>query len=401
MAITTVSVPSTLSNLVNEPFAFEFSMTPVDTVTERRRFGYQLLDSDDNPVSAKELITPKDGETFCIDFNQDICGLVSTGVPTCEGSSNNHPEMEGVFKLQVFEHVFNKDTCQISIENENVLGDYTVINAANQYWGAQLLGSGGWGWLNPMAGNLEMCRSRCQLIYLWSNNSINIGMTARSVSGINYTIVRSHAGVNPRVKSFVINPAEFAALMTPGEAATEAENLKRIQYISVEVDGTKLVHFKLKTCCNVQRIAWQHSGGGYSFMQFDGDMELSATTKGTEVYRYQPKGTSFSPTLEDARTLGGKSIGQRESYEQVSLVTYFDAREERDYRYLQDFLSSGSYFYEYKAFTGSFLPGPPTYQLVKFIPNTGTVKYHKTEEILELRITGKVARPHQMPNYEI
>jgi hypothetical protein len=398
MAITQINSPSVLSNLVANPLLFEFSMSPVETATEFRRFGYQLCDDNDKPITAQELITATDGEPFTIDFQQDVCGIVYTDVPDCNSAINSQPEMEKAVRLKVFEHVFNKDTCQITIENEATIGDFTVLNAANQYWGNQILGAGGYLWLNPMPAEVELCRSRCQLIYLWSTANTPIDITATSFAGNDYQINRANAsGVN----AFLIDPAELAALMNGIEGATTAENLKLINYISVVVDGILFTRFKLDTCCCINRIAWQHSGGGYSFMQFDCDRELTVASKGSEVYRWQDKNFAYEPSLKRTRTEGGLSISARESFKKVKLSKVIEADSDRDLRYWADFLSSGSYYFEYPVFPGSYAPGPPNYQLIKFIPDYGNIKYHEEEKFFTLNFSGKIAQPHQMPNYEI
>ena len=306
--------------------------------------------------------------------------------------------MERNISLKVFEHVFNKDTCEWTIENEQTFGPYTVLNAVNQYWGPQLLGSGGWQWLNPMAKYVDLCRTRCNLIYIWSPNPVTITMTAFStVTGTGYTITRNNTS---RVNSFTIDPEEFAQQMNGIEAPDTAGNVARIGRIVVSVEGQQLVQFNLVDCCCINRIAWQHSGGGYSYLNFDCGTTLSVQSQGVEVCRYQDKTVSFSPILDATRQRGGNSIANRTSFEKMKFKTYIDARDKRTQRYLADFLSSGSYFYEFDAFIGVY-DDDPNYRLVKFIPDYGSLKYHEDEELFELSFGGKIARPHNMPNYEI
>lgn len=403
MAIVVHTTPSGGLNLIGNPVVFEFAMTDVDNGTEVRRFGYQLY-ANGNPISALESISPKEGERFIIDFQRDIRPFIYTNTPQCYQLSRDEPEMVIEISLKFWEFVYNKDECTTTIENEDERGPYKIINSTNQYWGYTNNGAQSFFVLNLKPKNVFICKDQCDLIYIYDgqinvdyyydDGSFALGQGAFSTDG---------------VKSFRISADEAAEVISNapvigGTPPTKQEVLCRLHKANIRFDNTHFITYYFTDCCCSRTIWFQQSQGGYSSMGFDCDDSLAVQSTFTEVCRFQPVRGYQGPGSSDIRTKGGLSITNKTSYKQITLTKDLHRDDIRDLRYYEDFLSSGSYYYEFTNFDGMLndINGFQGFtQMVKFIPNAGSIRYYKKDDIYRLVITGKINQPHQMPVYAI
>lgn len=384
MAVTLHTTPINPITLISNSISFEFSMTGVDSGNTSRRLGYQLFDSN-GPISAIESITPQEGKKFTIEFNLDIKPLLYTKVPQICGS-RGEPEMVKQISLKYWEFVFDKSECVTSIENTAQTIFYRILNSAIQYWGKDPVN---YIKLTDYPKIMKLCRKSCQLYYAWSDSS---NAKIKVYQNNNTFWFERSVGI-ATASSFSINPTALAQFITGSTQVmnfpTVEGNLNNIKYIAIEIDDDEVTRFYLEDCCCFTRLAYQMSSGGYSYMFFDCEERFSIQSTSNEICLYQSPNKAYS---EQTRTLGGLTSSEVESFKWVTLTKVLDEDDLEHLRLYEDFLSSGSYYYEYEDIDGNK-------ELIKFLKPSGSITYYEKDKVYKLTIRGKINQPHQMPSY--
>lgn len=382
MPVTVNTRPNGTYNAVSEPLCFEFTMTGVDDGTKIRRLGYQLCDANGNPISAVESASPKEGTKFTLDFQDDVFGEVYTEVPNCLFQPRS--EMKTEVMLKYWELVYDREQCTNTKENEQTLGPYPVFNTAVQFYGYMNTGSQTFVDLTYKPRIMRICKGSCDMIYIHAISQTNIQFDAFDSAGD----FIDETGFDLGADSIHAIPVSTTS---PG-FQSDGSQIKKIEIL---VEGEVCYTYIFEDCCCSRSVYFQSYAGGYSLMTFDCDDNLAVSQKFTEICTYQPKSKVYSA---EHRTKGGTQIN-KESFRQVTLTKVLTTDEVSDLRFYEDFLMSGSYFYEFEFMQGRHQI--PSTALVKFVPNAGAIRYYKKEDCHRLVITGKILIPHQRPNNRI
>lgn len=384
MPITLNTTPSGTINYIGNPAIFNFTMTGIDSPTELRRFGYQLLDGTGTAIGPVETYLPQEGVAFSFNFQEDLYPFVKTAYPQNCGADRAEPEMEYDFKLRYWELVFDKDTCETTIENSVDSATYTMLNTAEQYWGYVNTGGDGFSLLTLYPRAYELCRNSCLSVYVTGGATMTLDVVTKAAPSTEIDTVFS--GPN----SMVISPSEIATDL--------AIDVSTITAVKLLFDDNLYTTFLMTDCCGA-KIVYQTAGGGYATMFMDEEDSLSIKTSHVEVYSYQPRTTNEAPYAESIRMAGGQRIYNKSGSKQITYTKIIKRDELRDLRFYEDFLNSGNFYREINVVQGILLP--TVKQLVRFLPNSGAIKYYKEGDYFRLSITGKINQEHALPNYAI
>ena len=400
-------MPNQVLNYSGSPIYYLISMTGVETPTEYRRFGYQLLDTNNNPISAIELKTVQDGEQFILDFQSDIFPELFTEIPQLCGTVNGAaaPEMTGMYKLKYWEQVSNKLNCGRTIEHLAETIPFRVINSAEQWYGIYQDTGEDFRILTFHQEKQFMCRDKCDLIYTWALDDelyyIRVDIFTSITNNVGSMAVKIpkdayYHMVSARQAAQALLSSVFSGLTL--DQATDLIHHLELSIVPIQTGITNpLTDIYLKDCCDVERVLFHHSLGGYTYMEFDCIEQIGEKTSYTEIFKYQPPA---DPYTNFKRTRGGNQIANKKARQTITLSKLLTRDDLRDLRYYQMFLSSGNYYYELN-FMGAFgMHYDYDMRLVRFLPNSGSIRYYKKEKVHKLVLTGIIAPEFNYSNYQ-
>ena len=394
--ITLVSTPQPLT-LVANPVLFVLSMTGTDSSTETRRLGYQLLDASNNPISKREGFSPVDGQQIDLDFSRDIRNRIYTDTPQVCDQWDTRVESSMLIevKLRYWEIVFNKETCDSTDENIVTTGTFKVLNSAEQWWGFVNTPAMGFHLLTFVPEYQDLCPKTCNLLYAYFPSAMNVIIVIydRDSEGLVPlgNIVYNLQGVY----SINISPLLFQQASIGSDFPYQLSDVKVIR---VFMNSNLVATYNITGCCAKAKVAFQHFGGGYAYMFFDKIDEETTNTSFTEVCRWQPKNKAYS---DPVRTKGGLSISNKQGKKLIKLSKSISKDQFRDKKYIEDFLSSSSYYIEFMEYSGLDAGFTTSYpRLMKFIVQAGSLKSYDSDNIYNLEVIGYVNQMHRLPNHE-
>lgn len=404
MAITIVSQPSSPQLIGNEIcFTFQLTETVVGNIT--KRFGYQLFVAGTaNNVTEEELVLPQPLTDFPVNFMEDLLTYVSTNYPD-PSAKRAEPEMFATFELKIWEYHYNTDTCSGTIENEQTLPAFTVLNMANQYYARPIKASANT-WLHTDYPNVSiLCKDETTWVYAYTENTGNIIIANLfEKDGTPIASPLLSASFEDGAWSYPINHQQLADLMEAIIPLGPGVYEELIHSVEVTVDANPIVRFYFEDCCTEDNvhIYWQSALGGYKSMNFDRAEDLRIQTTYSEICRFQPKTITGSnePDNVTIRNVGGTSINNKVSNRTFVLSKVLTQNEADDLRQYEDFLASGSYYMKYLHTNGSIKNSQTlSYSTIKFLPKSGSLRYYKAEDEFRLLMSGKLNQTQRMPNY--
>ena len=346
------------NNRISDPIEFEFNMTGIDDGTTLRRFGYQLFDSNDNPITALEAISPKEGENFIIRFNRDII-FNSYNAMACGGSVSTTPVPVKSVYLKYWELLYNRETCETAIENEISTDTFRIINTTLQPFEPQTVYPD-FILMQPYPTSLELCRGNCHIVTIWSEDA-----TLKIVVNDDYE-VQYNVNDPDQVFTTSVTPSSLAiAWFGTGTSGFDsaAEALKAIRTIKVYIDDVLQTTFRVTDCCDAYQVQYLTSRGGWAHM------ELIEEQSGVD--------TSGSLFLNN-----GLQETDKEAYITKSFTKDVDGFDEF---YLQDFIASKS---KKIRMNGIW---------VNFLMDYGNYTVNVKEEFMTMVLRGRINKRMNLP----
>lgn len=396
MAINVNSTPSTSAfNEVGNCIKFNFTMTDIGSGTITRRFGYQLKDKDDNPITNKESFSPKVNTPFDIDFRRDILPFVRTLPPTDNadgGVAIPQDEMWIEIKLEYWEIVHDSETCETTEENLMTTGLFIVVNSASNWFfpvekaPAALL--------NRKPNYIQCNRKTEDFLYYFKYTGAGSGATTieATIYGDNGSVIgdRGPYIIADGMNAYPVGPGNFYNTLN-GNPDGAPKSVRRIRVFTNQGD---IVNYIIDPCDSDTgtTLFFQTTDGGYSGIYFD-NVQRSIKSTYTEVCRYNPACEVWDfENLKNA----GESISDKKSYKEITFVKHIEDEDPIDLQYYEQFLASGSYYalvpWRYTEIDGRL-------RMVKFLPYSGNLVYFREERTSVLTIRGKINVPYNMPNY--
>lgn len=276
MAVSLTSVPNQYNGLA-QPFAFGLTMSQGNTATEVRDLTYQLFAEDGTALMVKPNVVPYKPSEFKLDFAPIIWGYVRTTLPVLNSMApaTDRTIIRG-FKLRYGEVIFNKITCETTVNFDDESPVYYAINAALDDFRADLFNDYQTIILNSIPNNISMCQSQQAWLYIFSRTSGTIDYLVQfeddtgKLDSFNY----------PGGGQVTILP-----IGTGNGFYRNGNEAKRVRYARLSfrdnvVDGkasfgnASTYHISVDDCCKegdgaLKEIYFQEQLGGISSIRFD------------------------------------------------------------------------------------------------------------------------------------
>jgi len=381
MAILEDQIPEDII-VLSDPAKFKFTMSGIVSVNSYGRFGYQLLDTSNEPITQPEAWTPKEGVSFPLWFSKDLRERVYTAVPQCTVPTRTEPEMVLDYKLKYWEQIFNTDSCESSVVGEQEITGLTILNSANQFWGR--LERDNYFPLTYYPPFLKMCPDQKQLYYLYIKNPIDITVKITTADGTVQNSTTATYGVGAH--SIVLDPVALGSDADTDRIVIDTPDAGQPTGLD------QLARVYVNECCEENiSVAFQCFAGGYKFMHFDCIQREKSKVKATEICRY----VEPSEFPNDAElTTGGLHTGDIKSFKEITFIKILKEDSLSHRRFYESMLNSGS-FYWY------FMDEYNVEQMVKIRPKSGSLVYYENDDLPELKMTFRISQDYRYPNFVI
>lgn len=357
-----------------------------------RRIAYQLVNENDEPVTAVESVRPFAAfETICFDFTRDVRGLVSTAYPSVDtGAAQEDAVIFYAVKLKYWEIVTDTITCETVEEPAQYsnlvyiwngatqvyeIADFDMPRLGNHYPDRISFGAGARPHLWILRGIFdEPIQATYTINGGYVPTTLNVPMGHKASILPMYPEGLGMVSING-VRSMEISiPAlnrSFVITYDVGKSSAFGDNP-----CGEEGEGSI---FAPKT---MQHIMFLDALGGRSMISFEEVDELGMISENGTICAY--RGCNMGTAEDNGNILNkdGLSISNKTSSEKVSLVTEADNSKGMMELY-KAFLASTEYHIQ--SIYNEVI------EFRKFILDSGTITYYKADDRVELRVSGYFA----------
>lgn len=377
MAIIVIREPASIASV--DCLVYQFQMDDIGDSNEKKLMGYQLLLSDGTPITEEEKFRPADiSELITRDFSDDVRGLVTTMFPIINplGTVNDNYIIKKV-KLSLWEITEDQTTCVVVEGSRVELSLVTVVNGVIQPYERNIFTSPYPGddmiFLSHQPTVMYQCRDAKN--YLW-------------VMGGGQVVYKTPGETDVPV------PNTFDAAYMPLfiEDVFPSSYLTAKYFELTFADSPRVYRVYLQDCScgvNYANIMYLDPKGGRACISFEVVDEYAMNISASEVRRYiecfpEPAESNDNYSV---LTAGGRTISNKIASERITLI-YTTAYNEENAEWYKAFLASTGYHIQAKDEAGNVV-------FRKFILESGSYVYRKTEAEIDLVITGYMASDYK------
>jgi hypothetical protein len=394
MAITINSAPKQYSPVYN-CLIYCLFIDDIGSANIVRRIAYQLVNEDDEPITAVESVRPFAAfEPICFDFTLDIRGLVSTAYPSVDtGAAQEDAVIFYAVKLKYWEIVTDTITCETTELSPSYTSICNIWNGGTQIYESE-------NYEMPMLGNHypdRMAFGAGARPHMWILRGVYpdpIQATYTINGGFVPTVLNVPSGHKASI--LPMYPEGLGMVSINGVRSMEISipALNRSFVITYDVGSSSA--FGDDPCGEdlgggaapraLHHVMFLDSLGGRSMISFEYVDELAMSTEQGIICAYRRCDTGTSEDNGNTYNKDGVSISNKVANERLTLIA--DADNSKDMMELyKAFLASTEYHIQ-SIYNEQI-------QFRRFILDTGSIVYFKVDDRIELRVSGYFAAKYR------